>query len=72
MKIKLESSSKPREAIRTRFVMSLVYLLRYIENTEDEIQRDVLKTEFYNVLSEAKLTEKEFNLFQYEANSIGL
>ena len=58
--------------MRTKLVMSLVYMIRYIENTEDEIQREVLKDCFYDLVKEIKLTDKERHLFEFEANNIGI
>lgn len=65
--------SKKRDEGRVKLVMSLVNLLRCIENIEDDNgQKDCLKDYFFEVAEEVKLTDRERHLLEFEANNLGI
>ena len=58
--------------MRTKFIMSLVYLFGCIENLEEDELKSELKDRFIYMVEEAKLTDKERYLFEFETNNIGI
>ena len=66
--------NKDREVVRTKFVMGLVYLYRYLNSVEliVEADRSILKGAIYEVMEEAKLTKKELELFEFEISNRGI
>ena len=68
----LLGKSEPKEPIRARLVMSLVYMIRVIEKFKVTSDREVLRNYFYDIVKELKLTDREKQLFEFEYNNISI
>jgi len=63
---------EPKEKVRELLVLSLVYLFRHIVNLESADERENLKANFFDVMKELMLTEKEKKIFSFESNNMGV